>query len=795
MANISVISANENNLKDISVDISKNLITVVTGVSGSGKSSLVFDTIYAESERMFLESISMNMRNIVSTLPKPKVYKITNLLPSIAISQKQTNRNPRSYVGTVTDIAKFLRLLFSKITEGSNGKKYAEGDFSYNNPSAWCKDCHGTGLKYYIDESKVIGDTSLSISDGAILYWKDSNEAYYDQLLKCVCDERNISETDRFENLDKCDVDFLLYGTSGKKYKIKYKNYKNKYRTKEIEFIGVLTELTQLLDKIKQPSTLKKIQKFLKQGKCDSCNGQKLNKKMTTVRIGKYNYPEVEDMAVSELKIWINNLNHENLIGSKIISEISSEINSRIEHLESLGLGYLSLNRNIPSLSGGELQRVRLSNQLSCGLSGLLYVLDEPTMGLHSNDISKIISLLRNLKSKDNTILLVEHNREIMHFADEIIDMGIGGGANGGNIIAVGTYEEVMNNPNSLTGKYLSDSMKIEVPSKRRNVEDFIKITGAKSNNVIDQNFNIPIGVFTVLTGVSGSGKSSFTDNVLIPSLSLKKAVNCEKITGTNLIKKVISVDQSPIGRTPKSNIATYTGVFDIIRDMFSETGHAKEQQYTKSHFSFNVDKGRCEKCQGDGYIKIDMSFMADTFVLCDECLGMRYKKEVLAIYYKDKNIYEVLSMTVLEASMFFNDNLKIQNVLKCLIDVGLDYITLGQPANTLSGGEAQRVKLAKYLSAFTSENNLYILDEPSVGLHFDDVSKLIKLFNQLVNVGSTLLVIEHNLEIIKCADFVIDMGLNAGNSGGKVVDCGTPEQIVLNNIASVAVQLSKLGV
>ena len=476
MGSIEVISAKENNLKNISVKIPKNKITVVTGVSGSGKSSLVFDTIYAESERMFLESISMNMQNITSTLPKPNVYKINNLLPSIAISQKQTNRNPRSYVGTVTDISRFLRLLFTKIGNDKLDKRYSEGDFSYNNPKVWCNVCRGTGQKYIIDYDKVIGDKNKSLKDGAILYWSNNIENYYEKLLERVCEYYDIDINIPIKELESDKFEFILNGTSEHKFTIRYKNYKKKYRTKEVEFKGAILDLNELIEKIDTPSTFKSIQKYLKTGKCDKCNGHKLKSEILDIRINGENISTLEYKSVAELKLWLNALRNqiENNLSKKVIDEISIEIINRINNLEKLGLGYLSLNRSIPTLSGGEVQRVRLANQLSCNLSGLLYVLDEPTMGLHSRDIKNIEVILKDLKKKGNTVLLVEHNKEIMINADNIIDMGIGGGIYGGEIIAEGSPKSIMENTNSLTGKYLSGKIKIKYPIARRKTEHYI---------------------------------------------------------------------------------------------------------------------------------------------------------------------------------------------------------------------------------------------------------------------------------------------------------------------------------
>ncbi|SDK24006.1 excinuclease ABC subunit UvrA [Natronincola ferrireducens] len=788
MKNIEVISARENNLKDISVYIPVNKITVVTGVSGSGKSSLVFDTIYAESERMFLESISTNMQNITSMFSKPNVYSINNLLPSIAISQKHTNRNPRSSVGTITDISRFIRLLFARVGKGTSDQLYNEGDFSYNNPKVWCDTCRGTGESYLIDYSKVIGDENESLKEGAILYWKQSSDNYYEILLKEACEYYNINMNIPIKDLEKDKFNFLLNGKSDCKFKIRYKNYKNKYRTKSVEFKGALLELKEKLQDIDTPSTYKSIQKYLKKDKCYRCNGLRLKQEILTVKICDENISTLEQKPLLELKKWMLKLK-ENIDTSKkqVVYDISQEIIKRINNLEQLGLGYLSLSRSVPTLSGGEAQRVRLANQLACNLSGLLYVLDEPTMGLHSSDIDGINRILHTLKDKGNTILLVEHNSDIMLSADNIIDMGVGGGIYGGTIVSEGSPNKIKNDDKSLTGKYLSGKERIDTPSIRRKSDSYLFIQGANYNNIQEEDFAIPLHSLVSITGVSGAGKSTFTDEILEPSLSQKKNINCGKIEGAERIKKVVKVDQNPIGRSPKSNVATFTGIFDLIRDLYSKADLAKKKGLTKSHFSFNLSGGRCEKCQGSGQIKIDMSFMADTYILCDECNGKRYTNDVLEIMYNEKNISDVLEMTVLEAYEFFNRTKKVRSILKCLIDVGLNYIKLGQSAVTLSGGEAQRVKLAKYLSDDSATGNLYILDEPTVGLHFHDIKKLISLMNEIVDRGNSMIVVEHNIELIKSSDYIIDMGPKGGPEGGQIIDVGTPEEIVKNRKALIA--------
>lgn len=788
MREIEVIGARENNLKNINVNIPINEITVVTGVSGSGKSSLVFDTLYAESERMFLDSMSINSNTLY--LKKPNVYKIKNLLPAIAISQKQTNRNPRSTVGTATDISQFIRLLFAKVASIQTKRNWTEGDFSYNTPRAWCSKCKGIGEEYIIDEDKII-DKEKSINEGGIIYWNEIlNKNYYSELLNEVCIYYDINQDIPLKDVPKDKLDFILNGKSDKKFNIRYKNYKSKYRNKLVPFIGLYQELSEKINDIETPSTFKTIQKFLTKKTCSQCNGTRFREEILKFNVYGRNIYDLHRISLTELREWLsNNINNDvNSIEVKVFNEIANELIPRIENLEKLKLGYISLDRSIPSLSGGESQRVRLANQLSCGLSGLLYVLDEPTMGLHVNDIKNICDVLNELKERGNTLVLVEHNAEVMMSADNIIDIGPKGGIYGGEVIFNCSPNQLMDEDKSITGNYLKEYKNNKlVYSSNTNRDKYIRIEGATSNNVINQTFNIPLNRLTVVTGVSGAGKSTFTKNILEPSLKRRTNINCNSINGIEDIKKVIQVDQSPIGRSPKSNIATYTGMFDLIRDFFAKLPEAKKNRITKSCFSFNVDGGRCDKCQGDGVIKIDMSFMPDTYIECEECNGRRYKDYILNIKYSDKNISDVLNMTVIEAFDFFKEIKKIKSILQCLIDVGLDYVKIGQSALTISGGEAQRIKLAKYLSDEISKNMVYILDEPSVGLHHYDIKKLINLIKKIVIRGNSIVVVDHNVEMIRNADYIIDMGMQGGTLGGKVIDMGRTDEIKANGIASVS--------
>lgn len=785
MKNIEIMGAKENNLKDIDVKIHFNKITVVTGVSGSGKSSLVFDTVYAESERLFLESLPMDLSNITSYMKKPNVYKIRNLPPSIAISQKKTNKNPRSTVGTVTGISKYIRLLFAKIATINSDKEWREGDFSYNNPQYWCKKCKGMGEEYVIDESKVI-DYKKSIIDGGLLYWWQTNKDYYFKLMKEVSKHYNIDLYKPIYLFDKNTLDFILHGESDIKFTIRYKNYKGKYRTSTVKFLGLYNEIYIKLKDIDQASTFRSINKFLKKTTCSECGGTRLAKEILEYYIYGKNIHDLLSMNLSELKNWLlKNINLKKNLNDSVYRDVSSEIVKRIENLEKVKLGYLSLDRSIPSLSGGESQRLRLANQISSELSGLLYVLDEPTMGLHVNDVKNICEILLELKEKGNTLLIVEHNPEVINSADRVIDIGPKGGIYGGYLVFDGTPKNLIKE-NNLTGEYLRNYKNYKIDSIPNDVEHYIEIKGAKYNNIEDQYFKIPLKQLVVITGVSGSGKSSFTDFILEPSIANKTNINCDLISGFKYVNKVIKVDQSPIGRSPKSNVATYTGLFDLIRDLFTNTEDAKKNKLTKSHFSFNIEGGRCPKCKGDGKIKIDMSFMPDTYVECDVCKGKRYKKNILEVMYNNKNIYDVLEMTVIEAYEFFNKNKKILNILQCLIDVGLDYIKIGQSALTISGGEAQRIKLAKYLSNESSKENLYILDEATVGLHGSDVQKLLNLVKKIVKRKNTVVMIEHNINIIRNADYIIDMGKESGPNGGKVIDIGTIQEIKNRKKASI---------
>lgn len=779
--NIEVKNAYENNLKNIDVDIPYNSITVITGVSGSGKSSLAFDTIYSESERIFLDSIYMNMKMITDKLNKPKVEVIKNLLPSISIGQKYNNRNPRSTVGTVTDLSKYIRVLFSRIGNSTDKINISdEGIFSFNNPKGWCTQCKGTGETYVIDKDLVI-DYNRSLDEGAISFWETSNKNYYKKLNNIVFLKYGIRTDIPFIYLSDREKDFILYGISEEKFKIRYKNIKNVYRTKEVQFQGVLRELNSMVLDIDRPSTMATVRKFLEKSICPECSGKKLNKEVLSIKIGNYDYGDVENFSIMELKKWMNEVAKLGEKENNVVNTIINNIYSKINLIEKVGLDYISLSRSIPSLSGGEIQRLRLANQLGCTLSGLLYILDEPTMGLHIKDIENMKSIIKEFKYNGNTLIIVEHNLDIISEADYIIDMGPTGGENGGYIISKGNINHIKKDKKSITGKYLNSRKYFENFSRNRISKEKIYIKNAIKNNLKNEDFRIPLGVLVGIVGVSGSGKSTLINDILVKSIEKKKAINCEKISGIDNITRVIVVDQSPIGRTPKSNIATYTGVFDYIRDIYSKTSQSKSLGFTKGDFSLNTGNGRCDKCNGEGKIKIDMSFMPDTYMECEQCKGKRYKENILKVTYKGYNISEVLEKSVDEVYDIFKHIDKIEKILACVKDIGLGYLKLGQSAMTFSGGEAQRIKLATYLSKGKTHNILYVLDEPSCGLHIDDIQKLIKIIQNLVDTGNSVILIEHNIEIIKCVDYIIELGKGGGPKGGKIISSGTINEIKKN--------------
>lgn len=919
---IHIKGANEHNLKNIDIDIPRDEFTVVTGLSGSGKSSLAFDTIYAEGQRRYMESLSSYARQFLGQMEKPQVESIEGLPPAISIDQKSTNKNPRSTVGTVTEIYDYMRLLYARagiphcpkcgreikkqtvdemvdrilmleertkfqilapvvrgkkgrhekvfesakksgylrvrvdgnmyelteeikleknikhsieiiidrlsIREGiekrltdsvENALKLGNGlmivdviggeemtfsqnfacpdcgisidevqprSFSFNNPFGACPDCYGLGYKMEFDEDLIIPDKSLSINQGAIvvLGWQSANDgkSFSNAILQALALKYNFSLDTPFEDYPKEIHDILIYGTNGEKVAVRYKGQRG-VGVYDIAFEGLIKNVERRYRETSAESTKAEYETFMRFTPCATCHGQRLKKESLAVTIGDKNIYEMTEMSVRDLRQYLDELQLTET-QLKIGKEILKEIKGRLQFLVDVGLDYLSLSRATGTLSGGEAQRIRLATQIGSGLVGVAYIMDEPSIGLHQNDNDKLLATLKHLRDLGNTLIVVEHDEDTMRAADYVVDIGPGAGEHGGQVIATGTAEDIMKNPNSITGKYLSGEIKIPVPKTRRKPKGFLKVVGAKENNLKNIDVKVPIGVFTCVTGVSGSGKSSLVNEILYKSLARKlnraRTIpgKCKKIEGMEQLDKVINIDQSPIGRTPRSNPATYTGMFDMIRDLFAATTDAKERGYKKGRFSFNVKGGRCEACSGDGILKVEMHFLPDVYVPCEVCGGKRYNRETLEVRYKGKTIYDVLEMTVEEALDFFKNVPRILNKVQTLYDVGLGYLKLGQPSTTLSGGEAQRIKLATELSKRSTGKTIYVLDEPTTGLHFADVHKLVEILHRLTDEGNTVMVIEHNLDVIKVADYIIDMGPDGGDRGGTVVVAGTPEQV-----------------
>ena len=919
---IHIKGANEHNLKNIDIDIPRDEFTVVTGLSGSGKSSLAFDTIYAEGQRRYMESLSSYARQFLGQMEKPQVESIEGLPPAISIDQKSTNKNPRSTVGTVTEIYDYMRLLYARagiphcpkcgreikkqtvdemvdrilmleertkfqilapvvrgkkgrhekvfesakksgylrvrvdgnmyelteeikleknikhsieiiidrlsIREGiekrltdsvENALKLGNGlmivdviggeemtfsqnfacpdcgisidevqprSFSFNNPFGACPDCYGLGYKMEFDEDLIIPDKSLSINQGAIvvLGWQSANDgkSFSNAILQALALKYNFSLDTPFEDYPKEIHDILIYGTNGEKVAVRYKGQRG-IGVYDIAFEGLIKNVERRYRETSAESTKAEYETFMRFTPCATCHGQRLKKESLAVTIGDKNIYEMTEMSVRDLRQYLDELQLTET-QLKIGKEILIEIKGRLQFLVDVGLDYLSLSRATGTLSGGEAQRIRLATQIGSGLVGVAYIMDEPSIGLHQNDNDKLLATLKHLRDLGNTLIVVEHDEDTMRAADYVVDIGPGAGEHGGQVIATGTAEDLMKNPNSITGKYLSGEIKIPVPKTRRKPKGFLKVVGAKENNLKNIDVKVPIGVLTCVTGVSGSGKSSLVNEILYKSLARKlnraRTIpgKCKKIEGMEQLDKVINIDQSPIGRTPRSNPATYTGMFDMIRDLFAATTDAKERGYKKGRFSFNVKGGRCEACSGDGILKVEMHFLPDVYVPCEVCGGKRYNRETLEVHYKGKTIYDVLEMTVEEALDFFKNVPRILNKVQTLYDVGLGYLKLGQPSTTLSGGEAQRIKLATELSKRSTGKTIYVLDEPTTGLHFADVHKLVEILHRLTDEGNTVVVIEHNLDVIKVADYIIDMGPDGGDRGGTVVVAGTPEQV-----------------
>jgi len=928
MDNISIRGARTHNLKDLDLDLPRDKLIVITGLSGSGKSSLAFDTLFAEGQRRYVESLSAYARQFLSMMEKPDVDHIEGLSPAISIEQKTTSHNPRSTVGTITEIYDYLRLLFARagearcpdhdisldaqtisqmvdhvleLPEGSKlmllapvvkGRKgehlqiietlkaqgfiraridgeimeldavppldlrrkhtievivdrfkvrpdlqqrlaesfetairltdglasiaWMESDpkskdvkedivfssklacpvcgyslselepriFSFNSPVGACPTCDGLGVQQFFDPQRVIANAHLSLAGGAVRGW-DRRNAYYFQMIQSLADHYGFDIETPFEELDESVREIILYGSKKESIEFTYMGNRGQVTQKTHPFEGILNNLNRRYRETDSNTVREELAKYLSVQPCTDCNGTRLNREARHVFIEQYNLPDITAMPIGKAHEFFGQLELPGKRG-KIAEKILREIIQRLHFLVNVGLDYLTLNRSSETLSGGEAQRIRLASQIGAGLVGVMYILDEPSIGLHQRDNARLIKTLNHLRDLGNTVIVVEHDEDAIRSADFVVDIGPGAGAHGGEIIAQGTPDEVMANEKSLTGQYMSGRLSIEIPEQRNAPDErYISIRGAASNNLKQIDVDIPLGLFSCITGVSGSGKSTLINDTLYRHAALKingsgeTPAYCDSIEGMEHIDKVVDIDQSPIGRTPRSNPATYTGLFTPIRELFAGTQEARSRGYNPGRFSFNVKGGRCEACQGDGVIKVEMHFLPDVFVPCDVCHGQRYNRETLDVRYKGRNIHEVLEMTVEEALDFFQPVPVVKRKLQTLMDVGLSYITLGQNATTLSGGEAQRVKLARELSKRDTGKTLYILDEPTTGLHFHDVDQLLKVLHQLRGRGNTIVVIEHNLDVIKTADWIIDLGPEGGDKGGQIVASGTPEDIV----------------
>jgi len=946
MKHIKVKGARQHNLRNIDVDIPRNQLVVLTGLSGSGKSSLAFDTLYAEGQRRYVESLSSYARNFLSIMEKPDVDHIEGLSPAISIEQKSTSHNPRSTVGTVTEIYDYLRLLFARAgtpkcptheisLEGQtveqitdqilknnkeskavilapllidqkgehlhvfeelkalgfvrvrvngiivdiddtpklnknkkhtieavidrlqipsktknedfilrlsesveHGLNIGEGIlklldsednseitfsskmacpecgysipeleprlFTFNNPSGACPECEGLGVKPYVDEGKVLHEPEFSLSEGAIRGW-DSSHRYHFHLIRCLSKQYDFSLDEPFKNLDKKVKDLVLLGTEGEVVNFSWRNKRGRLVERFFPFEGVLNNVNRRYKETESGYIREELSKLISLKNCQLCKGSRLREEARNVFIEENRLPEITSLTIDEA---FNLFSKVSLSGTKkeIADRIIKEIKERLEFLIDVGLNYLTLDRSAESLSGGEAQRIRLASQIGAGLVGVTYILDEPSIGLHQRDNKKLLKTLEKLRDLGNSVLVVEHDEEPMHFADYILDIGPGAGINGGQVCAEGTAKEISKSTTSITGLYLSGKKQIEIPQERvkpgnKTINgEWLFLNKTTGHNLKNLNLKLPIGLFVCVTGVSGSGKSTLINQTLLPAVSnvlnMKEKLNAKPygdIKGAENIKKIIEISQSPIGRTPRSNPATYTGLFTPIRELFAGTQESRSRGYKVGRFSFNVKGGRCETCQGDGLIKVEMHFLPDVYVKCDACAGQRYNRETLDIRYKGKNIFEVLDMTVEDALDFFSAIPSIDNKLKTLMEVGLGYIKLGQQATTLSGGEAQRVKLAKELSKSSSGHTLYILDEPTTGLHFHDVQLLLRVLEKLRNNGNTVVVIEHNMEVIKCSDWIIDLGPEGGSGGGEIVAEGSPEQVARSKGSHTGRYLKKI--
>ena len=940
MKHIKVRGARQHNLKNIDIDLPRDKLVVITGLSGSGKSSLAFDTLYAEGQRRYVESLSAYARQFLSMMEKPDVDHIEGLSPAISIEQKTTSHNPRSTVGTVTEIYDYLRLLFARAgtpicpdhnlsLEGQTSNqicdkilelpgetklmvlapliKEQKGEhlhvfeelkmqgyvrmrvngitvdvddspklnknkkhsieavidrlilpkkadenfklrlaesvenalnlgngnliiflldeneeisysskmacskcgysipeleprlFTFNNPAGACSDCEGLGVKQYVDVEKVIHEPTASLSEGAIVGW-DISHRYHYHLIKCLSRDFQFSLDEPFQNLSEDTKDLLLNGSKGVPVNFSWRNKRGNLVERIFPFEGVLNNIDRRYKETESSWSRDNLSKLISLSSCKACSGTRLRKEARNVFLENVNLPEITSYTIDQAFSFFSNLN---LKGSKqeIAERIIKEVNERLEFLIDVGLNYLTLDRSAESLSGGEAQRIRLASQIGAGLVGVTYILDEPSIGLHQRDNEKLLKTLKKLRDLGNTVIVVEHDHETMQSSDHVVDIGPGAGVHGGKICAQGTADQIAKSKDSITGQFLSGKRKIEIPSKRKEVDEnrIIKLSGADGHNLKSVNLELPLDLFVCVTGVSGSGKSTLINQTLLPGISneisraeKRDAKVFKKLSGINDIDKIIEISQSPIGRTPRSNPATYTGLFTPLRELFAGTQESRSRGYKIGRFSFNVKGGRCEACQGDGVIKVEMHFLPDVYVKCDVCEGHRYNRETLDIKYKGKNIYEVLDMTVEDSLKFFDSIPSIKKKLETLMDVGLGYVKLGQQATTLSGGEAQRVKLAKELSKSAYNHTLYILDEPTTGLHMYDVQLLLKVLKRLRDNGNTVVVIEHNMDVIKSSDWIIDLGPEGGLNGGEIIATGTPEDLSKSKVSHTGKHLKK---